>query len=774
MKSTTEKVFDSFDYKTKKELPSAQDILGSVLSLIIGFSLAYPYFAGEFSPFQTSFSVVLPKKFGYFAIVGSIIGDIIFYGTTASLKYISALVTVFIISVLIKKTVPEKYNDIANAISVFACQSAVGFTVLLATGFSAQTLTVFIFEAVISAAAIPAMGIIKRIIEEKKFINRINYFEMFCVIFFALSFFAPLTDFGVELFYPARAVILCALLIFCCISDMKYSLVAGLSSGIILGLFGENGYMGIFLPLAYFLASYAFYEKKNKFFSSALFVTVIACAAVFSADISFYAFLVEGTFAAVIFCFIPNKFIKRISSYFDNTEKKQHCSVDNSSDVRNQLSNAGDALKNVSDCIEKVQKTLNPLTTPSAVERIEKARKSVCDECKHKDNCAEKIQKPSNEFIERAASFLKNGRSIPDDIFSDEFKKSCFDYQKMLSSFKECSAQYAADLTAGSRIAEIQAMMSEEYKSLADILSDISQSIAYRDLQDDELSKLCISVAEECGMEVISGEFCYLKNTHALLRLVVSTPGGKFDISSLTENLSEAVGVKLDIPEVKKQDGLCELLFHCARQFTVQTGIVGKAFRDNRVCGDFYHCFTCNNLRYIVLSDGMGTGSRAAVDSAMTAELFSRLIKSGFSADCAFKIVNSALLIKSEDESLATLDVCIIDLCTGEAEFLKAGAAATFLKRDDKITVLEQSSLPVGILRETELVKAHIRLKKGDKILLVSDGILSDGNNWLIREFRNSTSSFPKELASEILSDALDRVSEDNSDDMTVIAVEIK
>lgn len=99
-----------------------------------------------------------------------------------------------------------------------------------------------------------------------------------------------------------------------------------------------------------------------------------------------------------------------------------------------------------------------------------------------------------------------------------------------------------------------------------------------------------------------------------------------------------------------------------------------------------------------VLSDGMGSGGRAAVDGAMAVGLTSRLIKAGFGADSVLRLVNSALMVKSGDESLATLDVASVDLFTGRLESLKAGAAVSLLRSMGRVSRIEKASLPVGIL----------------------------------------------------------------------------
>jgi stage II sporulation protein E len=101
----------------------------------------------------------------------------------------------------------------------------------------------------------------------------------------------------------------------------------------------------------------------------------------------------------------------------------------------------------------------------------------------------------------------------------------------------------------------------------------------------------------------------------------------------------------------------------------------------------------------------MGHGSGAAIDSAMATSLISRLITAGVSFDAALKMVNSAMLVKSGEESLATVDIVAVDLYTGKTEFYKAGAAPTYVHKSGRSGSVESTSLPAGIL-------SSIRLKK--------------------------------------------------------------
>ena len=134
-------------------------------------------------------------------------------------------------------------------------------------------------------------------------------------------------------------------------------------------------------------------------------------------------------------------------------------------------------------------------------------------------------------------------------------------------------------------------------------------------------------------------------------------------------------------------------------QFTRWTGASSQLTETgSKITGDAYRSLTTDTGRFVlILSDGMGTGGNAAVDSAMTSDLLRRLLEAGVGCDAALKIVNSALLLKSGEETLATADVAAVDLFTGRAEFYKAGAAPTFLVKNGRAGYVQSDSLPAGV-----------------------------------------------------------------------------
>ena len=176
-----------------------------------------------------------------------------------------------------------------------------------------------------------------------------------------------------------------------------------------------------------------------------------------------------------------------------------------------------------------------------------------------------------------------------------------------------------------------------------------------------------------------------------------------------------------------------------------------------------------------VLSDGMGTGGRAAVDGAMTCAMAESLLKAGIGFDSMLQTVNSALIAKSGDESLATLDIACVDLFTGSLELRKAGAACTLLRRGKKVEFIEASSVPVGILPQVEFAAYRRELSPGDVVLLVSDGVTACGQEWLEDLVLHwDEEENPNLLAQRVTDEARKRRSDGHEDDITALALVLK
>lgn len=164
--------------------------------------------------------------------------------------------------------------------------------------------------------------------------------------------------------------------------------------------------------------------------------------------------------------------------------------------------------------------------------------------------------------------------------------------------------------------------------------------------------------------------------------------------------------------------------------FTEKTSYIINCFAvqcgasDDELSGDTTICFddTFGNT-YLVISDGMGSGNHAAVDSKITVNLFKRFIISGIDAVTAINMINSIMISKSADESFATLDIAKINLDTGELTLIKSGASATLIKHDNSVMMVNASTFPVGIINDTKPFVKKFSFSQGDSLVMLSDGV---------------------------------------------------
>jgi len=153
---------------------------------------------------------------------------------------------------------------------------------------------------------------------------------------------------------------------------------------------------------------------------------------------------------------------------------------------------------------------------------------------------------------------------------------------------------------------------------------------------------------------------------------------------------------------------------------------VGGAWRPKegeQVCGDVIKQFEAADGRLcLLLSDGMGSGKEAFAQSCWTLTLLQKLLRAGVRAEGALGMVHSSLRLASEDVAFATADLCSIDLFTGKARFIKAGALSSFILRGDQIIEVSAVSMPLGATEHPDMASTTHPLIEGDLILLISDG----------------------------------------------------
>lgn len=215
-------------------------------------------------------------------------------------------------------------------------------------------------------------------------------------------------------------------------------------------------------------------------------------------------------------------------------------------------------------------------------------------------------------------------------------------------------------------------------------------------------------------------------------------------------------------------------------RYCLVVDVARAAAAGSSVSGDAFRRVDLPGHRVVLgLSDGMGTGPRAAVESEAAVAMLERLLLEGFDLAFAAQIINLILLLRSPGESFATLDVCSFDLCDGSMQLLKTGAPPTYIRRAAHVDVVRADSLPIGILQAVETSVVEYRLHPGDTVVMVTDGALETGSigadkaEALARALRRLEPGDPRETAAELLKRVQAGPDQFPRDDVTVVAARL-
>ena len=209
--------------------------------------------------------------------------------------------------------------------------------------------------------------------------------------------------------------------------------------------------------------------------------------------------------------------------------------------------------------------------------------------------------------------------------------------------------------------------------------------------------------------------------------------------------------------------------------YQVLYGVAKLTKEMEKVSGDNYICRQEEAGRFVMcLSDGMGSGVEACRESEEVVELLEQFLESGFTQETAAKMVNSALVMKGQDGMFSTVDICAVDLYTGICNFLKAGACATFIKRDHWVEAISSESLAAGLIQQVDFEKSSRKLYHGDYLIMMTDGVLDalpamreeETMKEIIMDIHEET---PKEMSRGILERVLGYSDYCARDDMTVL-----
>lgn len=483
------------------------------------------------------------------------------------------------------------------------------------------------------------------------------------------------------------------------------------------------------------------------------------------------AFLTEIIISAVAFVLIPRAASVSLGKLFYR-QPQFHTQESANQALGLKLGLASEALLDVSDTVSQVSQELAKINAPDFNTVLSYIEQDACTGCKLRLHCWENKSTQTVDAVLKLINIAKGHSDASDDTALNEFRGRCIRIKKMEDSVKTRYFEYASNIAAENRIDEVRQVVSEQFEGISIMLDELSTAFSKEQQFDLLAAEAAVSALKNIGIYATE---CVAKidkfgrmSLEMKINLCDDTILNRLQMMKI---LSLACERDFDIPNITKSGDYALVTVNEHAKLRIDIGVEQHCATPGSICGDACKYFNDGKGHFImILSDGMGTGGRAAVDSAMASGLMTRLLKAGFGYDCSLKILNSSMLFKSSDESLATMDIASIDLFTGSTELYKSGAAPTLVRRNGHSGRAESHSLPIGILKDVSFDRAGIRLKSGDILLLVSDGATFDGTEWLRKELENWGDGGAQDLAEHICDCARRRCATTRTDDITVMA----
>ncbi|MDF2877132.1 MAG: spoIIE [Clostridia bacterium] len=412
---------------------------------------------------------------------------------------------------------------------------------------------------------------------------------------------------------------------------------------------------------------------------------------------------------------------------------------------------------------------------------IEDTGEKMCQNCSMKEFCWKDYIGQTYQSAYKMLDLIEKKGQLKLGDIPEAFRKSCINAESFA-----CTLGFKLDLLKQSfmwknRFVESRELVRQQFEAVAESINKLCENIEHELYFNKEDEKLIKEALDAKGIK--TKDIMVLENNGRKEEIHIYTP---YDIKTadIKENIIKAIHGALDIrveaekTESNQEERYLYFKFKMSKAYGILAGAAAHA--KGEISGDVYSFMEVEDGRYLLaLADGMGSGKLALEESTATIELLENFMDSGFKNDLAVKIINSVLVLKSDIENFSTMDITLIDEYTGVAEFLKMGAATSFILRNGEVTTIQSSTLPVGILKDVDMEIYKKQLKDGDVIIMVTDGMLQGENDLLGKEdtFKHfileAHSNNPSYMAEYLVRKSRDLLGHAENDDMTIIVARI-
>lgn len=400
---------------------------------------------------------------------------------------------------------------------------------------------------------------------------------------------------------------------------------------------------------------------------------------------------------------------------------------------------------------------------------------SVCKNCPEAKHCHRTFCDDTAKIFKELFSIAFERGKVTILDMPSYLSSRCGRVNNLISQINTLTSQYKSYSSLVGNVDTSKLLISDQLEGIAGIMKNLATEVESEISFDSKRESRLIEELSASNI-ICTDALLYEKDARsAMASLVVREE----DVQKLKlqEITSKFCGGKMTVFEAYPSPrlGLVNVLMKTSPKYDCIFGLASSPKTGNTISGDCHCIERLDGDKFIfALCDGMGNGENAGQKSQRAISLVENFYKAGFDNEIILSSVNKLLNLE-RDDIFSTIDICVVDLKSGIADFVKMGSSSSFIRGKEECKIIETGALPIGVLPDVSPLTKKVVLSDKQFIVMATDGVVDTfGSDEELRDFLYTIKTAnPQEYADEILSKAMANNNGYAVDDMTVIVVKI-
>lgn len=659
-----------------------------------------------------------------------------------------------------------------------ACGIAVmtgGMTILIYNYIGFYDIMVLLVESIVTAIMYIIFTKARQLMETQQSRKHASQEELISVAVCAGVFITGFS--GIKLPYNISPANIASVYAVLC---MAYhgSLAAAGSGGMCIGFMSAMATNSAIVMTGIYGLSALFANLLRVFRKTGVAVGMLAGAAIsliyLQSNFTVPLMLAEVGIGCMLFMLTPKKVHSYIKSFFSRSVKMEEISTElrMKAYLSMRLSALSGAFKSLGKCFKKTSQKRLQIYNREIGGIFDEAARRSCEGCSMAVKCWQSDYSRTYKYIMMLLETIEKKGVLTLENVPKLFRDKCIRTDLFVLEFNHVYELYRKDMLRKNEAVTERDIVAEQYDEISSIAGTIAEEIKNGFRFREDYEEQIVAELDRNGIQVF--EISVVENELGKIEVYLSI-AGSFGTDKISQILTEITALQMG-PDTTNKGTMMK--FVSQPRFGAEIGICGRKSDYSDVSGDCLEVFdTDSNMKYIILSDGMGSGEEAASQSRLTLKLLKEFLMSGFGVKTSVNMINSSLCLKLDKETFATIDLVGINLMNGVAEFYKIGSAQSLIYHNGDVDTVFSVTPPVGIINDIKPFGQTKLLEDGDTILMMSDGVSQAGygkvrTEWMKKQVLKNFDTM-EEMAKSVIDTAVKKCRNEITDDMTVAAIRL-